>query len=117
ECAPQPASAPPPRADPPARNPRPPTEDAAQAVDAVPAKAALLAGMPAQYTGPVWTAVLVSSLLVIMGLPRGGIRLFWRVPPSKVDATPDAGQAQANDDAAMLADRDYPLVADADLYA
>ena len=45
------------------------------------AKAALLAGMPAQYTGPVWTAVLVSSLLVIMGLTRGGIRLFWRVPP------------------------------------
>ncbi|PSD09663.1 hypothetical protein C7E14_22500, partial [Stenotrophomonas maltophilia] len=39
------------------------------------------------------------------------------LPPSKVDATPDAGQAQANDDAAMLADRDYPLVADADLYA
>jgi multicomponent K+:H+ antiporter subunit D len=37
--------------------------------------------MPAQYTGPVWTAVLVSSLLVIMGLTRGGIRLFWRVPP------------------------------------
>ena len=39
------------------------------------------------------------------------------LPPSKVDAAPDAGQAQANDDAAMLADRDYPLVADADLYA
>ena len=39
------------------------------------------------------------------------------LPPSKVDATPDATHAQANDDAAMLADRDYPLVADADLYA
>ncbi|MBY8924500.1 monovalent cation/H+ antiporter subunit D [Stenotrophomonas maltophilia] len=50
------------------------------------AKAALLAGMPAQYTGPVWTAVLVSSLLVIMGLTRGGIRLFWRVPPVDPDA-------------------------------
>ena len=35
------------------------------------AKAALLAGMPVQYTAPVWTAVLVSSLLVIMGLTRG----------------------------------------------
>ncbi len=50
------------------------------------AKAALLAGMPAQYTGPVWTAVLVSSLLVIMGLTRGGIRLFWRVPPVDPEA-------------------------------
>ena len=51
-----------------------------------PAKAALLAGMPAQYTAPVWTAVLVSSLLVIMGLTRGGIRLFWRVPPVDPEA-------------------------------
>ncbi|KOO82899.1 hypothetical protein JY440_02995 [Stenotrophomonas maltophilia] len=39
------------------------------------------------------------------------------LPPSKVNATPDATHAQAHDDAAMLADRDYPLVADADLYA
>src|SRR3989304_2207025 len=39
------------------------------------------------------------------------------LPPSKVNATPDATTAQATDDAAMLADRDYPLVADADLYA
>lgn len=44
------------------------------------AKAALLAGMPPHLTAPVWTAVLGSSLLVIMGLARGGIRLFWRVP-------------------------------------
>jgi len=39
------------------------------------------------------------------------------LPPSKVNATPDATPAQATDDATMLADRDYPLVADADLYA
>ena len=44
------------------------------------AKAALLQGVPAPYTAPVWAAVLGSSLLVIMGLARGGIRLFWRVP-------------------------------------
>jgi multicomponent K+:H+ antiporter subunit D len=44
------------------------------------AKAALLAGMPAAYTGVVWTAVLGSSLMVIVGITRGGIRLFWRVP-------------------------------------
>jgi multicomponent K+:H+ antiporter subunit D len=44
------------------------------------AKAALLQGVPEAYTAPVWAAVLGSSLLVIMGLARGGIRLFWRVP-------------------------------------
>ena len=44
------------------------------------AKAALLAGMPAQYTAVVWTAVLGSSLMVIVGITRAGIRLFWRVP-------------------------------------
>jgi multicomponent K+:H+ antiporter subunit D len=44
------------------------------------AKAALLAGMPAPYTGVVWAAVLGSSLMVIVGITRGGIRLFWRVP-------------------------------------
>ncbi|WP_282295575.1 monovalent cation/H+ antiporter subunit D [Stenotrophomonas sp. PS02289] len=44
------------------------------------AKAALLAGMPAQYTALVWSAVLISSLMVIVGITRGGVRLFWRVP-------------------------------------
>ncbi|WP_305805233.1 monovalent cation/H+ antiporter subunit D [Stenotrophomonas sp. YIM B06876] len=44
------------------------------------AKAALLAGVPAGATAVVWTAVLGSSLLVIMGLLRNGVRLFWRVP-------------------------------------
>ncbi len=34
--------------------------------------------------------MLVSSLLVIMGLTRGGIRLFWRVPP--VDPSTEAAQ-------------------------
>lgn len=52
------------------------------------AKAALLSGMPQQYTGAVWAAVLGSSLLVLMGLARGGIRLFWRVPQPDPDAPP-----------------------------
>ncbi|MCC7634225.1 monovalent cation/H+ antiporter subunit D [Stenotrophomonas rhizophila] len=50
------------------------------------AKAALLAGMPAQYTAVVWTAVLGSSLMVIVGITRAGIRLFWRVPIVEEDA-------------------------------
>lgn len=52
------------------------------------AKAALLAGMPPQYTAVVWTTVLGSSLLVIMGIARGGIRLFWRVPQPDPDLPP-----------------------------
>lgn len=39
------------------------------------------------------------------------------LPPSTVNAPPVASPAQAADDATMLGDRDYPLVADADLYA
>jgi multicomponent K+:H+ antiporter subunit D len=52
------------------------------------AKAALLAGMPAQYTAVVWTVVLGSSLMVIVGLTRGGIRLFWRVPVQEEGVPP-----------------------------
>lgn len=39
------------------------------------------------------------------------------LPPSTVNAPPVATPVQAADDATMLGDRDYPLVADADLYA
>ena len=52
------------------------------------AKAALLAGMPSQYTALVWTTVLGSSLLVIIGITRGGVRLFWRVPVAEEGAPP-----------------------------
>lgn len=44
------------------------------------AKAALLSAVPAAHTGVVWAAVLGSSLLVLIGLARTGIRLFWHVP-------------------------------------
>lgn len=49
------------------------------------AKAALLQHVPAALTAPVWSAVLLSSLLVIVGLTRAGVRLFWRVPPAAED--------------------------------
>lgn len=39
------------------------------------------------------------------------------LPPSQVNAPLDTTGALAADDAAMLADRDYPLVAEADMYA
>ncbi len=55
-------------------------------------KAALLAGTPAPYTAVVWTAVLGSSLMVIVGITRGGIRLFWRVPAS-VEGVPPPRKA------------------------
>ncbi|KAB7768583.1 monovalent cation/H+ antiporter subunit D [Xanthomonas maliensis] len=50
------------------------------------AKAALLQHVPAAVTGPVWTAVLGSSLLVVIGLTRAGVRLFWRVPSAMEDS-------------------------------
>ena len=50
------------------------------------AKATLLAAVPDARVGVVWTAVLGSSLLVIIALLRSGIRLFWHLPGS--DAAP-----------------------------
>ena len=44
------------------------------------AKAALLSAIPAANTAWVWSVVLLSSLMVIVGLSRAGVRLFWRVP-------------------------------------
>jgi len=43
------------------------------------AKTALLLAVPETLTGLIWTLILCSSLLVIMGLLRTGIRLFWHV--------------------------------------
>lgn len=60
------------------------------------AKAAMLSAIPDQWLVPVWSAVLGSGLLVIIGITRAGIRLFWRVPgdddhlpaPSKAPSRP-----------------------------
>ncbi|MBN6151822.1 monovalent cation/H+ antiporter subunit D [Xanthomonas sp. AmX2] len=53
------------------------------------AKVAILGATPAASSAPVWTAILASSLMVIMGLTRAGVRLFWRVPGDE-DAPPAA---------------------------
>ncbi|OQP84712.1 monovalent cation/H+ antiporter subunit D [Xanthomonas phaseoli pv. syngonii LMG 9055] len=50
------------------------------------AKAALLQHVPEGLVGPVWTAVLGSSLLIVIGLTRAGVRLFWRVPAAAENA-------------------------------
>ncbi|MCD7097957.1 monovalent cation/H+ antiporter subunit D [Stenotrophomonas sp. MMGLT7] len=52
------------------------------------AKAGILAATPAALTLPVWTAMLASSLLVVVGLTRAGIRLFWRVPEHSSEEAP-----------------------------
>lgn len=49
------------------------------------AKAALLQHVPDAWLPPVWGAVLGGSLLVVIGLSRAGVRLFWRVPASAED--------------------------------
>lgn len=53
------------------------------------AKAALLQHVPADLVAPVWGAVLGSSLLVVIGLTRAGVRLFWRVPEAVEEAVED----------------------------
>ncbi|WP_460198789.1 monovalent cation/H+ antiporter subunit D [Xanthomonas campestris pv. passiflorae] len=50
------------------------------------AKAALLQHVPEGLVGPVWIAVLSSSLLIVIGLTRAGVRLFWRVPAAAENA-------------------------------
>ena len=52
------------------------------------AKAALLSAVPDAHVGVVWAVVLGGGLLVIMGLTRTGIRLFWHVPGDE-DAEPE----------------------------
>ncbi len=42
----------------------------------------LEAGRAADHTGPVWTAILVTSLLMILGFARLGIQIFWTAPAS-----------------------------------
>ena len=59
------------------------------------AKAALLAAVPAPWTGWVWSVVLISSLLVIIGISRAGIRLFWRVPGDEDEAATPVRHAPA----------------------
>ena len=45
-----------------------------------PAQLAILGSVPSGQVGVVWVAVLGSSLMVIMGLTRAGVRLFWHLP-------------------------------------
>jgi len=46
----------------------------------------LEAGRAASYTTAVWTAMLVTSLLLIVGFARAGIRTFWRSPRAALSA-------------------------------
>ena len=44
-------------------------------------KLLLLEAVPSASTGWVWTLVLASSFMMLVGLARAGTRLFWRVEP------------------------------------
>jgi len=44
-------------------------------------KLTLLSHTPQAHIGLVWSVILVSSLLVLIGLSRAGTQLFWRVEP------------------------------------
>ncbi|QOW19810.1 monovalent cation/H+ antiporter subunit D [Lysobacter ciconiae] len=49
-------------------------------------KLALLQAVPDADVGWVWTVILVSSLMVIVGLTRAGSRVFWRTPAKELAA-------------------------------
>jgi len=44
-------------------------------------KLTLLSHTPQAHIGLVWSVILVSSLMVLIGLSRAGTQLFWRVEP------------------------------------
>lgn len=48
-------------------------------------KFALLAAVPEEWTGWVWSAVLVSSFFVLVAMGRAGAKLFWQVLPEEQD--------------------------------
>jgi multicomponent K+:H+ antiporter subunit D len=50
------------------------------------AKAALLQRVPQAQLVPVWSTLLLGSLLLLIGLSRAGVRLFWRLPPAAEDS-------------------------------
>jgi len=52
------------------------------------AKSTLLLAVPPAMTGIIWSSILLGSLLVIMGLVRTGIRVFWHVPGAE-DVAPE----------------------------
>ena len=48
-------------------------------------KFALLAAVPDEWVGWVWTTVLVSSFLVLVAMARAGNKLFWHTLPEGQD--------------------------------
>ncbi|PJK09369.1 monovalent cation/H+ antiporter subunit D [Lysobacteraceae bacterium NML08-0793] len=51
-------------------------------------KLALLMATPEYVIAPVWTVILASSLLSIIGIARMGTQLFWRVEPYPENQSP-----------------------------
>jgi len=66
------------------------------------AKIALLSHVPDADLAPVWAAVLGGSLLVIIGLTRAGVRLFWRVPDTAPAPTPRRARLRPAETAATV---------------
>ncbi|HBK56864.1 MAG TPA: monovalent cation/H+ antiporter subunit D, partial [Xanthomonadales bacterium] len=50
-------------------------------------KFSLMAAVPDGLEATLWTAILVSSLLIVLALARAGSRLFWQVPDTLAPAS------------------------------
>jgi multicomponent K+:H+ antiporter subunit D len=48
-------------------------------------KFAMLATVPDEWVGWVWTSVLVSSFFVLVAMVRAGTKLFWDIKPEQAD--------------------------------
>jgi len=71
-------------------------------------KLTLLSHTPQAHIGLVWSMILVSSLLVLIGLSRAGTQLFWRVEP--VPSGVELPKVRKSEMAAMMILIGYGLV-------
>jgi len=72
------------------------------------AKLTLLSHTPQAQIGLVWSVILVSSLLALIGLSRAGTQLFWRVEPLPPGV--DAPAVRRTELAAMMVLIGYGLI-------
>jgi len=71
-------------------------------------KLTLLSHTPQAHIGLVWSVILVSSLMVLIGLSRAGTQLFWRVEP--VPEGVELSKVRKSEMAAMMMLIGYGLV-------
>ncbi len=57
-------------------------------------KFTLLAAVPEQHLGLLWSVILVSSFVIMVAMARAGARLFWQVTPDDDGASQQNGKSR-----------------------